>query len=61
MSVGKKHKEFTMSSKPACMTEKCDVTCSYAYSCHEQRVGRPRVTIWPLVGITLFVVIGLLL
>lgn len=44
-----------------CETPGCSERCSYAYSCHEQRMGRPRFLVWPLVALAILLVIGLLL
>ena len=51
--------EVTRRAKPACETPGCSVSCSNAYSCHEQRMGRARVLAWPLVALIIVVVIGI--
>jgi hypothetical protein len=39
---------------PSCQTPGCSTGCSYAYSCHEQRVGRS-AGYWPGIALILFV------
>ncbi|HEX9703065.1 MAG TPA: hypothetical protein VGA19_09440 [Rhodospirillales bacterium] len=36
-----------------CETPGCSENCTYAYSCHEQRMGRNPVVFWPAVGLIL--------
>lgn len=48
-------------AKNPCETPGCSVNCSYAYSCHEQRMGRSRVAAWPIVALAILVGVGLLL
>ena len=45
-------------AKMPCETPGCSERCSYAYSCHEQRMGRARVLVWPLVALAVLVVVG---
>jgi predicted nucleic acid-binding Zn ribbon protein len=42
-----------------CETPGCSERCSYAYSCHEQRMGRVRFLAWPIVALAILVVIGI--
>jgi len=49
-----------MIQKPACMTKGCSGNCAFAYSCHEQRMGRTRLVIWPLVGVMALIIVGVL-
>ena len=44
-----------------CETPGCSERCSYAYSCHDQRMGRARLLAWPIVALAIFAVIGILL
>lgn len=48
-------------NRPACMTANCGATCSYAYSCHDQRVGRVGHVAWPVFALALLMVIGWLI
>ena len=41
-----------------CETPGCSENCTYAYSCHEERVGRPGAMFWPLAGLVLLIVAG---
>lgn len=53
--------ESTPRRKLPCETPGCSERCSYAYSCHEQRMGRARVLAWPIAALAIFVVIGIFL
>jgi len=42
-----------------CETPGCSESCAYAYSCHEERMGRTPTAFWPLIGLGIIVVIGI--
>ena len=42
-----------------CETPGCSENCAYAYSCHEQRMGRSPVAFWPIIGLGLIMVMGI--
>lgn len=45
--------------KLPCETPGCSERCSFAYSCHDKRVGRPRFMAWPLFALAVLLVIGI--
>lgn len=42
----------------SCETPGCSVGCAYAYSCHEERMGRRPAASWPGVGLLLLVIVA---
>ena len=48
-------------AKSPCETPGCSANCSFAYSCHEQRMGRSKPAPWPLVALVFVLAAGLLL
>ncbi len=52
---------LSQAAKSPCATPGCSTNCSYAYSCHEQRVGRTKMAPWPLIALALVLSAGLLL
>ncbi|NQU61105.1 MAG: hypothetical protein HQ512_08240 [Rhodospirillales bacterium] len=41
-----------------CETPGCSENCAYAYSCHEERMGRMPAVFWPAIGLGIIAVIA---
>lgn len=42
-----------------CETPGCSENCAYAYSCHEDRMGRTPAVFWPAIGLGIIAVIAI--
>ena len=42
-----------------CETPGCSASCAYAYSCHEERMGRVPAVFWPGVGLAIIAVLAI--
>jgi hypothetical protein len=42
----------------ACETPGCSTNCTYAYSCHDVRMGKADVIFWPLLALVVFGVVA---
>jgi len=42
----------------ACETPGCSTNCTYAYSCHDERMGRVNVIFWPLVSLAVLGIVA---
>lgn len=55
------HTRRQMRQLKSCETPNCSTNCTYAYSCHEERMGNSNVIFWPLLALVLFgIVAGIL-
>ena len=43
-----------------CETPGCGTGCTYAYSCHDVRMGRTSVIFWPLVSLVVVGVVAVI-
>jgi len=42
-----------------CETPGCQENCTYAYSCHEHRMGRSPAVFWPAIGLGIIAVMAI--
>ena len=54
------HPKSTKRNFITCETPGCSENCAYAYSCHEDRMGRPAVAFWPVIGLAIVDVMAIL-
>ena len=47
--------------KLPCETPGCSEQCVHAYSCHEERTGGTKYLAWPVAGLAILFLIGLVL
>jgi hypothetical protein len=60
MSIATRHLDQINPEKihsPVCHNKGCNSSCSYAYSCFEQRMGRAHVP-WPVVVLAVVAVVA---
>lgn len=50
--------QCTKRNMKPCETPGCSESCAYAYSCHEERMGRSPIAFWPVIALGIFAIIA---